>query len=78
MVVTYISWKGADKLCNLEKIRKIIILLCILPLLAGYGGERGIAIDDTTVNVGTLKNPNFEILLAQGIKVAIEHYCFSV
>lgn len=36
-----------------------------------YGEGREISIDDATVNLGSIKNPNFEILLAQGIEVAI-------
>lgn len=36
-----------------------------------YGGEREIAIDDATMNVGSIRNPNVEILLAQGVEIAI-------
>ena len=36
-----------------------------------YEDGREISIDDTTVNIGTLKNPNLEILLASNIKMSI-------
>lgn len=36
-----------------------------------YDEDRQIAIDDTTVSAGSLKNPNVEILLASDVKIAM-------
>lgn len=36
-----------------------------------YDEDREIAVDDTTVSAGSLKNPNLEILLASDVKIAM-------